>query len=216
MPHAGDAEVEARQRPDGARRGHPGFFDLLHAGKRSVVLDWPREAECLRRLVAQADVVVEASRPRALRQLGIEAREVLAERPGRTWLSITGYGRHAPFDQWVGFGDDTAVAGGLYCGTEKDMRFCADALADPLTGAHAALAVWLSQRRGGGELVSLSLADVAAHTFRAGRPRGEVCEGPRGWRVVVDGRAAEVAQPRRRPSGRAPAFGQHTRTVLQQ
>ena len=40
--------------------------------------------------------------------------------------------------------------------------FCGDAIADPLTGLHAALAVTESLRRGGGELIELSMAAVAA------------------------------------------------------
>src|SRR4029453_19173112 len=68
-------KVESTGRPDGARRGPAAFFDLLHGGPRGVARDLrdPAGAACLRRLLAAADVVVEASRPRALRQLGIEA-----------------------------------------------------------------------------------------------------------------------------------------------
>ena len=40
--------------------------------------------------------------------------------------------------------------------------FCGDAIADPLTGLHAALAVAESLRRGGGELIEMSMAAVAA------------------------------------------------------
>ena len=63
----------ARRRPHGAR---PPFFDLLNAGKRSVALDLTlrrRAPALLRRCWPRADVVIEASRPRALRQLGIDA-----------------------------------------------------------------------------------------------------------------------------------------------
>jgi hypothetical protein len=47
--------------------------------------------------------------------------------------------------------------------------FCGDAIADPLTGLHAALAAWSSFERGGGRLLSLALRDVVAHgvTFAA-------------------------------------------------
>ena len=41
--------------------------------------------------------------------------------------------------------------------------FCADAIADPLTGLHAALAAWVSYLQGGGRLLSLALADVVAY-----------------------------------------------------
>ena len=84
--------------------------------------------------------MIESSRPRALRRLGLHADEWLAAGPGRIWLSITGYGREDP-RQRVAFGDDAAVAGGLVAtGTDGSPAFCADAIADPLTGMLAAAA----------------------------------------------------------------------------
>jgi crotonobetainyl-CoA:carnitine CoA-transferase CaiB-like acyl-CoA transferase len=40
--------------------------------------------------------------------------------------------------------------------------FCGDAIADPLTGLEAARAVGESLRRGGGEVIEVSMAQVAA------------------------------------------------------
>jgi crotonobetainyl-CoA:carnitine CoA-transferase CaiB-like acyl-CoA transferase len=62
----------------------------------------------------------------------------------------------------VAFGDDAAVSGGLVGGTDSDPQFCGDAIADPLTGLYAAHQVAESLRRGGGELIELSMAAVAA------------------------------------------------------
>ena len=68
-------KVESTSRPDGARRGPAPFYDLLHAGQDSVALDFRdhRDVDRLRTLLAAADIVIEASRPRALAQLGIDA-----------------------------------------------------------------------------------------------------------------------------------------------
>ena len=114
-------KVEAASRPDGGRAGERRFFDWLHAGHRSVVLDFRAEAgrRALAALLAAADVVIEASRPRALAQLGL-APEMIPHRDGQVWLSITGYGRgdgdgdgDVAWAERVAFGDDAAVAGGL-------------------------------------------------------------------------------------------------------
>src|SRR5262249_13648186 len=88
-------KVERSGRPDGAGRGRAEFFDLLNAGKESVVLDLDAAAGLgsLRALLEWADVVIESSRPRALQQLGIDAARLVAESRPRVWLSITGYGR---------------------------------------------------------------------------------------------------------------------------
>jgi len=183
-------KVESTRRPDGARRGPVGFFDLLNAGKACVALDFESDADrrALRALISSADVVIEASRPRALQQLGIDAAQCIRERPGTSWISLTGYGRSQPEANWIAFGDDAAVAAGTTAALRAQTGcevFCADALADPLTGAHAALAGLASYRAGGGHLLELSLRDVtaaitvdaaldpkaSANTFAAAAPR---------------------------------------------
>ena len=64
--------VEIRLR-NAMRTGDPGFYALLNQGKASVVLDFdePADRQALTALIAGSDVVIEASRPRALQQIGI-------------------------------------------------------------------------------------------------------------------------------------------------
>jgi hypothetical protein len=198
-------KVESTGRPDGARFGPPAFFDLLHAGHETVALDFttPEGREDLRRLLDAADVVIEASRPRALRQLGIDA-EALLHNGLRVWLSITGYGRAGDAAQRVAFGDDGAVAGGLVVWDEQGPCFCADAVADPLTGLVAATAVLASIAAGGRCLLDVSLQGVAAH-FAA----DAITSPDPGQRAVP------VAPPRaRRAVGVAAPLGAHTESVL--
>jgi crotonobetainyl-CoA:carnitine CoA-transferase CaiB-like acyl-CoA transferase len=162
-------KVESPARPDGARAGNREFFDWLHAGHRSLAVDFGTRAgrAVLASLLEVADVVIESSRPRALTALGV-APGMIPHPPGQVWLSITGYGRSVP--ERVAFGDDAAVAGGLvgWPGTEgagdepAGPVFCADAIADPLAGACGALAVARSRAAGGGELIDLPMRDVAA------------------------------------------------------
>lgn len=198
-------KVESPRRPDGARRGCPPFFELLHRGKECRVLDFTRDRRdraALMELLERADAVVEASRPRALRQLGIDAGAWLAGRPGRVWLSITGYGRQEPAAGVVAFGDDAAVSAGLaFCVPDAEAPlFVGDAVADPLTGIHGALAVWAGLQRGGGLLLDLALAAVAAHTIAAGaveeEARVEPLPGGSGWGVRLEGAMHPVAATR--------------------
>ena len=151
-------KVESTTRPDGARFGTPAFYRWLHEGHDNLVVDFVPGA--LDEIVAEADVVIEASRPRALRRLGLHAEEFLAARPGRVWVGITGYGRE---NDRIAFGDDAAVAGGL-TGVDPhgDPVFLGDALADPVTGVFAAHAAARSLAAGGGELLCVSMAACAA------------------------------------------------------
>ena len=146
-------KVEAANRPDGARSGNPHFFDWLHSGHQSVILDFGTRQglEALHALVDRADVVIEASRPRALAALGIDAEQVVGRARGKTWLSITGYGREGNAADRVAFGDDTGVAAGLVAWDPTGHPvFCGDAVADPVAGMEAARAVLDSRAHGGG------------------------------------------------------------------
>ena len=157
-------KVESTARPDGARRGPRGFFDLLNAGKRSVAVDLstPSGRRALAGLVERADIVIEASRPRALEHLAIDAHAVIAEGGPAVWVSITGHGRAEPAREWVAFGDDAAVAGGLVAEDERGPVFCADAVADPITGVVAAGAALQAVREGGRWVLDIALSAVAA------------------------------------------------------
>lgn len=194
-------KVESLHRPDGARRGPSAFFDLLHAGHRSVALDLrtPAGIERLRKLLGAADVVIEASRPRALEQLGIDAADVVRSGP-TVWVSITGHGRDGEGRDAVAFGDDAAAAGGLVAwGADGRPRFVADAVADPLTGVAAAAAVDAALTGGGRWLLDVAMSRVAA--FVAGADRA------RPW---SPGDRTEAAAPRaREPKGPAPELGAH-------
>jgi crotonobetainyl-CoA:carnitine CoA-transferase CaiB-like acyl-CoA transferase len=158
-------KVESSRRPDGARFGSPAFFARLNDGKDQLAIDLmtaPGRRE-LEALLAEADIVIESARARALRQLGIEAEAWVGRRPGRVWLSITGYGRD---DERVAFGDDAAVAAGsCWCVRTDAPLFLGDALADPLTGIHAALAALAHWSAGRGALLDLALARMAGYAL---------------------------------------------------
>ena len=164
-------KIESRSRPDAARRGHAGFYDLLNEGKQCVALNFDDPADRLRLagLIDAADIIIESSRPRALRQLGIDRVRVVAK--GATWIGITGYGGSGDAAGRIGFGDDAAVAAGLSTVMEQawgTALFAGDAIADPLTGLYAALGAWAGWRGGGRCLIDLSLRGTVAHAMNAG------------------------------------------------
>lgn len=152
-------KVESVDRPDGARFGSPDFFKLMHAGHEFVQLDFATQSAELQALISTADVVLEASRPRALERLGISAREHVAA--GTVWASITAYGRQGYDAVRIGFGDDVAAGAGLVRWTEAGPVPAGDALADPLAGVHAAAAVAVALRGNHGCLLDVSMHDVA-------------------------------------------------------
>lgn len=156
-------KVESRNRPDSMREGDPHLFALLNHGKANVALDLrdAEDREALLALIRRADVVIESARPRALLQLGIDADALVREVLGLVWITITGHGVEGEAASWIGFGDDTAVAGGLSAALYNaagTLGFVGDALGDPLTGIYAAnLAVRAgATHRGVRHIVSMS------------------------------------------------------------
>ncbi len=208
-------KVESTTRPDGARAGHGGFYDFLNAGKRSATFDFrrPSAIEMLRQMIERADIVIESARPRALRQLGLNAESLVAENPGLTWISITGHGRHPPHEHRIGFGDDAAAAAGL-CHIMQtahgNMVFCGDAIADPLAGMHAALAGWAAWQKGGG-MVSVSLKGVVAHGIAQGAT-AHAEKRAHDWSKLVREPPAQLALPA--ALGAARRLGADTQAVL--
>jgi alpha-methylacyl-CoA racemase len=101
-------KVEAAGRGDGLRDLEPGEVKAVHTalnrGKRSMTLDLKhdRAGEVLRRLVRDADVVVESHRPGQLDALGLGFEDLRAENPGLIWCSITGFGSTGPRAQAPG------------------------------------------------------------------------------------------------------------------
>ena len=152
------------------RDGHSGMYAQMNAGKRSVGIDLaaPGAVGLVRRLGNTADVLIENFRPGVMDRLGLGYEQLSATNPRLVMLSITGFGPDsarralAPVIH--------AESGLLARQAELDGRAPTDlplALADTVTGLHAAVAVLaaLHQREvtGRGQHVSLSmLAAVAA------------------------------------------------------
>ncbi len=208
-------KIESPERPDGARDGPRRFFDLMNANKRGCALDLhaARDRRLFEQLLESADIVFESARPRALEQLGYDAGSWVSARAGRIWVSITGYGRQAPNRDWIAYGDDAAIAAGLAwstratsnpkTGTANDSSspcFCADAIADPIAGLHAAVATLAHLQNGRGGVLDLSLVDIAgwAATFSAGELDAPIERAADGDYVTVGHHREKIERPRAR------------------
>lgn len=157
-------KVESERRPDPTRTSTPAFFERLNGAKFHLTLDLahPDGQAALRARIAEADVLITSARPRAFASLGLDPTEVFAANPGLVWTAVTGHGWSGEGAARVGFGDDTAAAGGLVRWTSGGPRFLGDALADPVTGLAAAAGTLRALKQGGGLLVDVALARSAA------------------------------------------------------
>jgi hypothetical protein len=205
-------KVESRSRPD-AMRDVGEFYALVNQRKASVVLDFKNsdDLQVLRALISSADIVIEAARPRALLQLGIDANEIVRTTPGLSWITITAHGAQGDAANWVGFGDDCGVASGLSAALRAacgQTGFVGDAIADPLTGIFAALTAWNAWISGNGGRFGIAMSHVVAHCIsRSLSDRATFEDSLREWHAAVGQPFPEV---QRRLIGPVATFGEHT------
>jgi CoA:oxalate CoA-transferase len=153
--------------------GRSGMYAQMNAGKRSICIDLavPGAADLVRHLAAQADVLIDNFRPGVMERLGLGYAQLAAANPRLIMLSVSGFGATGANAGRRALAPVIHAESGLLARqAELDGREPSDlpvALADTVTGLHAALAILaaLHQRiaTGRGQRIGLSmLAAVAA------------------------------------------------------
>ncbi|MBJ9865034.1 MULTISPECIES: CaiB/BaiF CoA transferase family protein [Citrobacter] len=117
------------------------LFHTINRGKESFIanLKEPRELAQVKKLIAQADILIENFRPGVMDKIGLGYEEARRLNPQLVYASVTGYGTEGP---WVKKpGQDLlvqAMSGITWLNGNKDQPPTPFALsvADSLTGAH--------------------------------------------------------------------------------
>ena len=122
------------------------WWQVQSRNKKSVALDLRQtEAQDIaRRLIAEADVLVENFRPGTLEAWGMSPEELHALNPGLVMLRISGYGQTGPYRDLPGFGVIGEAMGGLRHLTAEPGRVpvrCGISIGDTLAALHGAIGV---------------------------------------------------------------------------
>ncbi|MDA0785771.1 MAG: CoA transferase [Proteobacteria bacterium] len=159
--------VEGGASLGGSRHGSD--FQNLHRNKRSLALDLKAEEgkEVFRKLVAEADVVVENYRPDVKNRLGIDYDSLAAINPRIILASISGFGQDGPYAKRPGFDQIAQGMGGLMSITgapgEGPMRVGIP-IADLTAGLFAAQGILLAllerEKSGQGQWLQTSLLEA--------------------------------------------------------
>jgi crotonobetainyl-CoA:carnitine CoA-transferase CaiB-like acyl-CoA transferase len=166
------AEVIKIEPPEGdAARGLGRLFDIVNAGKKSVVLDLKEDAarETLRALVKNADVLVEGFRPGVMARFGFSAEQALELQPRLVYCSMSSYGQEGPYRDYPGHDlNFQAIAGVCHLSREADERPVSPAipmadLSSALTATSAIMAALLARAKSGeGRFIDVALVDTVA------------------------------------------------------
>ncbi len=119
--------------PDTGRSGQPHvgpmflYFAQQNAGKRaiSVDLNFPEGQEIVKKLVGEADIVIENFRPGTLDLFGLGFEHLRAIKPDLIMVSISGYGQSGPWRNRPAFAPTVQAEAGF---TEIIGRHYGDAL----------------------------------------------------------------------------------------
>jgi crotonobetainyl-CoA:carnitine CoA-transferase CaiB-like acyl-CoA transferase len=162
--------------------GESSYFMSVNRNKRSVTLNLksPDGLEALRRLVREADVLVENFRPGTMDRLGLGYEQAKAFNPSLIYCSVSGFGQTGPRARQPAYDAILQGMGGIqYLSGEPDggPTRVGVPIADIAAGMFAAYAVasalyWRERdpsRRG--QLVDASMlgGQVALLTYQAGR-----------------------------------------------
>lgn len=168
-------KIEAPQTGDPLRKWrklHEGtslWWYLQSRNKKSVCVNLksPDGVEIVKRLAAEADVVIENLRPGALEKLGIGWDVLHAINPKLTMVRISGYGQSGPYRDRPGFGAIGEAMGGIrYTTGEVDgaPARVGVSLGDSLASLHGVIGALMSLLRvktgqGEGQVVDVSLVE---------------------------------------------------------
>jgi crotonobetainyl-CoA:carnitine CoA-transferase CaiB-like acyl-CoA transferase len=173
-------KVEAPEGDDTRRWGPPfierdgdtsaAYFHATNRGKRSVVCDFrtPEGQAIVRKLVADADVVIENFKVGGLVKYGLDWPSLRQLNPRLVYCSITGFGQTGPYAHRAGYDFIIQGMAGLMSVTgevDGQPQKVGVAVTDVFTGVYAATAILaaLIQRgsTGQGQHIDMALMDVA-------------------------------------------------------
>lgn len=149
------------------------YFLAANRGKQSVAIDFATEegAALVRRMAAEADVLVENFKVGGLKKFGLDATSLRAANPRLIYASITGFGQDGPYAQRAGYDYIIQGMGGLMSLTGLPdeqpgggpMRVGV-AVADLFTGMYTAssilAALYRREATGEGATIDLALFDT--------------------------------------------------------
>lgn len=159
-------------RPDDAKKILGGYFQSVNRNKKSVCLDLKtiEGAAALKKLILEADAVVENFRDGVMERLGLAYEELERLNPRLVYGALRGFGDHrtgaSPYLDWPAFDVVSQAMGGIMALTGPDAATptkIGPGVGDIIPGIMLAFgllaAIHHAQRTGEGQFVDVSMVD---------------------------------------------------------
>ena len=160
------------------------WWQVQSRNKRSIALDLrtPEGQEIARRLINEADVLIENFRPGTLEQWGMSYEQLAETNPQLVMLRISGYGQTGPYRDLPGFGAIGEAMGGLRHLTGEPGRVpvrCGISIGDTLAALHGTIgvlvALWHRNVNGGrGQVIDVALTEATFNVMESLLPEYSV------------------------------------------
>lgn len=159
------------------REGTSVWWQVQSRNKRSIALDLrsPEGQDIARKLIAEADVLIENFRPGTLESWGMGWDALSAINPGLVMLRISGYGQTGPYRDLPGFGAIGEAMGGLRHLTGEPGRVpvrCGVSIGDTLAALHGTIGILtaLYHRKvngGKGQVIDVALHEAVFNVMES-------------------------------------------------
>ena len=151
------------------KEGTSVWWQVQSRNKRSLALDL-RQSEAqavVRKLIIEADVLIENFRPGAMESWGLGPDALLELNPGLIILRISGYGQTGPYKDKPGFGVVAEAMGGLRHLSAEPGRLpvrVGVSIGDTLASLHGVIGILMAlhekQRSGLGQVIDVALYEA--------------------------------------------------------
>jgi crotonobetainyl-CoA:carnitine CoA-transferase CaiB-like acyl-CoA transferase len=172
------------------RDGTSVWWEVQSRNKRSVALDLrtPEGQAVVRRLAAEADVLIENFKPGTLEGWGLGWDALHALNPGLVMLRISGFGQTGPYADKPGFGVLGEAMGGLRHLTGEPGRVpvrVGVSIGDTLAALHGVIGVLLALRHrevngGQGQVIDVALYESVFNVMESLLPEYDAFGAVRG------------------------------------
>jgi formyl-CoA transferase len=159
------------------KEGTSVWWQVQSRNKRSIALDLrsPEGQDIARKLIAEADVLIENFRPGTLEAWGMSWETLSAINPGLIMLRISGYGQTGPYRDLPGFGAIGEAMGGLRHLTGEPGRVpvrCGISIGDTLAALHGTIGILtaLYHRKvngGKGQVIDVALHEAVFNVMES-------------------------------------------------
>ncbi len=149
-------------------KGKSGYFTSLNREKKSIVINLKTEEgkEILKKIVKEADILVENFKPGTMKKLGLGYEELKKINPKLIYTSISGFGHTGPYTEKPAYDIIVQAAGGIMSitGEEggKPVRVGAsigDITSSLFTTTAITTALFNRQKTGKGQRIDISMLD---------------------------------------------------------